>query len=95
MLILSVNIGFYNPVIVTMAISAVDSSQSSLAGASIYMFRLVGGALGLATILVLALDTATGICRAFIVEAHLSLVGFIVTILFFYCGHTQNSRAKV
>ncbi|BBM04022.1 hypothetical protein GL2_40960 [Microbulbifer sp. GL-2] len=46
MLILGVIISSYNPAIVTMAISAVDSFQSSLAGASIYILRLVGEGTG-------------------------------------------------
>ncbi|WP_020414977.1 MFS transporter [Microbulbifer sp. SSSA007] len=85
LMILGAGIGLFYSTITTAAITVVDPSRSSLAGAILYMFQIAGGALGLGmntTIVVMAPDLPTGIDRAFTVNAYLALAGLIVCILF-------------
>ncbi|MFA0810232.1 MFS transporter [Microbulbifer epialgicus] len=85
LIILGAGIGLFYSTITTAAITVVESSRASLAGAILYMFQIAGGALGLGmntTIVAMALDLPTGIDRAFTVNAYLALAGLIVCILF-------------
>lgn len=85
MMILGTGIGLFYPTITTAAITSVDPSRSSLAGAILYMFQIAGGAIGLGmntTIVALAPDISTGIDRAFTVNAYLALAGLVVCLLY-------------
>ncbi|SHE75694.1 drug resistance transporter, EmrB/QacA subfamily [Microbulbifer donghaiensis] len=85
MIVLGAGIGLFYPTITTAAITSVDPSRSSLAGAILYMFQIAGGAIGLGmntTIVAMAPDISTGIDRAFTVNSYLALAGLIVCLLF-------------
>ncbi|MFA0810233.1 MFS transporter [Microbulbifer epialgicus] len=85
LIVLGVGVGLFYSTITTAAITVVDPSRSSLAGAILYMFQIAGGALGLGmntTIVAMAPDLPTGIDRAFTVNAYLALAGLVVSILF-------------
>ncbi|BBM04021.1 MFS transporter [Microbulbifer sp. GL-2] len=86
LLLVGIGLGIYSPTIVTAAVTVVDPTESSLAGAIIYMFRFIGGALGLginATILATAPNLEVGIRWVFTVDAFVTLIGFVVSLL--YC----------
>ncbi|WP_445354590.1 MFS transporter [Microbulbifer sp. EKSA008] len=85
LVILGAGIGLFNSTITTVAITVVDSSRASLAGAIIFMFQIAGGAVGLGlntTIVAMATDMPTGIEYAFTVNAYLAMFAFIICILF-------------
>jgi EmrB/QacA subfamily drug resistance transporter len=58
LIISGVGFGFAVPSITTAAVGAVRESRASLAGGIIYMFQLVGGALGLAVVTTIFTDAA-------------------------------------
>jgi len=83
MMILGIGLGFFFSSITTVGITSVDPSQSSLAGAILYMFQNAGGAIGLGlntAIVVSAPTLLEGIRRAFIVDAALGTVGVIICL---------------
>jgi EmrB/QacA subfamily drug resistance transporter len=85
MVVLGIGIGLFYSSITTVAITALDPSMSSLAGAIIYMCQIAGGAvgLGLNTAIVVSGSTLTsGIHDAFLVNTVLALIGLAVTVLF-------------
>jgi EmrB/QacA subfamily drug resistance transporter len=85
MLILGVGIGSFYPTATTAGVTSVDESQSSLAGGILYMCQIAGGAigLGLTTTVFSAQDSfVDGIQAAFRLDAGLSLLGFLVALLF-------------
>ncbi|MBY6189557.1 MFS transporter [Microbulbifer agarilyticus] len=85
MVVLGAGIGLFYSTITTAAITVVHPSRASLAGAILYMFQIAGGAIGLGmntTIVAMAPDIATGIDRAFTVNAYLALAGLIVCLLY-------------
>ncbi|WP_444941339.1 MFS transporter [Microbulbifer sp. ZKSA004] len=85
LVILGAGIGLFNSTITTVAITVVDSSRASLAGAIIFMFQIAGGAVGLGlntTIVAMAADMPSGIEYAFTVNAYLAMFAFIICILF-------------
>jgi EmrB/QacA subfamily drug resistance transporter len=85
MLVLGFGIGLFYSSITTAGITAVDKSRSSLAGAIVYMFQIAGGSIGLGlntAIVVTAPSLATGISRAFFVDACLAVAGFLIVLLF-------------
>lgn len=47
LLVLGVGCGMFYPTVTTAAVTALDSSRSSLAGGIVYMFQIAGGAVGL------------------------------------------------
>jgi MFS family permease len=47
MVVLGIGVGLFYSSITTVAITALDPSRSSLAGAIVYMFQIAGGAIGL------------------------------------------------
>lgn len=96
LLLMGISIGIYSPAIITAAITSVDPSESSLAGAIIYMFKFIGGALGLgvnASIIAASPEIVIGIYRAFYVDAFLSLIGFAVSMLLISSNSQKNYRA--
>ncbi|WP_444897797.1 MFS transporter [Microbulbifer sp. SSSA005] len=85
LVILGAGIGLFNSTITTVAITVVDSSRASLAGAIIFMFQIAGGAVGLGlntTIVAMATDMPSGIGYAFTANAYLAMFSFIICILF-------------
>jgi MFS family permease len=85
MVVLGIGVGLFYSSITTVAITALDPSMSSLAGAIIYMCQIGGGAVGLGlntAIVVSAASLTDGIHDAFLVNTGLGLVGLAVTVLF-------------
>ncbi|WP_444936203.1 MFS transporter [Microbulbifer sp. JMSA004] len=85
LVILGGGIGLFNSTITTVAITVVDESRASLAGAIIFMFQIAGGAVGLGlntTIVAMAKDMPSGIDHAFTLNACLAIFAFVVCILF-------------
>ncbi|AWF81923.1 MFS transporter [Microbulbifer sp. A4B17] len=85
LVVLGAGIGLFNSTITTVAITVVDASRASLAGAIIFMFQIAGGAVGLGlntTIVAMATDMPSGIDYAFTVNAYLAMFAFIICVLF-------------
>ncbi|AWF82550.1 MFS transporter [Microbulbifer sp. A4B17] len=85
MLVLGVGLGLYFPTITTTAVTVLGPARASLAAALIYMFQIVGGAIGLAmntTVVAMAPELSEGIDRAFTVNACLAAAALIVSLLF-------------
>ncbi len=83
MIVLGVGIGLFYSSVTTLAVTALDASQSSLAGGIVYMCQVAGGAVGLGvnTAIVESADNLMqGITRAFLVDAALALVGLVVVL---------------
>lgn len=84
MIVLGVGVGLFYSSITTAAVTALDPSRASLAGAIVYMFQIAGGAvgLGLNTAIVTSESLVGGISTAFQVDAVLALVGLAIALLF-------------
>ncbi len=86
MVVLGFGIGAFYPTATTAGVTSVDESQTSLAGGIVYMFQIAGGSIGLGlTTAVFSANIppfADGIQVAFRLDAALSLVGFLVALLF-------------
>ena len=85
MVVLGIGIGSFYPTATTAGVTSVDESQTSLAGGIVYMFQIAGGSigLGLTTTVFSGQDSfVEGIEAAFRLDAALSLVGFLVALLF-------------
>jgi EmrB/QacA subfamily drug resistance transporter len=85
MIVLGIGIGSFYPTATTVGVTSVDESQTSLAGGIVYMFQIAGGSigLGLTTTVFSAQDTfVDGIQAGFRLDAILSLVGFLIALLF-------------
>jgi EmrB/QacA subfamily drug resistance transporter len=89
MVVLGIGVGLFYSSITTSAVTALDPSQSSLAGGIVYMCQIAGGAIGLGvnTAIVVSAgsssaDLASGIATAFKVDAALAAVGLVVALLF-------------
>jgi EmrB/QacA subfamily drug resistance transporter len=85
MVVLGIGIGLFYSSITTAAITAVDPSRASLAGAIVYMFQVAGGSVGLGfntALVATATSLTAGIQRAFLVDAGLALCGLVVSALY-------------
>jgi len=85
MIILGIGIGSFYPTATTAGVTSVDESQSSLAGGILYMFQIAGGSIGLGlttTVFSGQGDFIEGIQAAFRLDAALSLLGFLIALLF-------------
>jgi EmrB/QacA subfamily drug resistance transporter len=85
MVVLGVGVGLFYSSITTVAITALDPSRASLAGAIIYMFQIAGGAVGLGlntALVVTAPSLVEGVRIAFLVDAGLAVAGVLVAIFF-------------
>jgi len=83
MVILGIGVGLFYSSITTVAVTALDPSQSSLAGGIVYMCQVAGGAVGLGvnTAIVASADSlTTGITRAFVVDGVLALIGLAIAL---------------
>jgi MFS family permease len=85
MVVMGIGAGSFVPTATTAGVTSVDESQTSLAGGIVYMFQIAGGSigLGLTTTVFSSQDTfIDGIQAAFRLDAALSLVGFLIALLF-------------
>jgi EmrB/QacA subfamily drug resistance transporter len=86
MVILGLGIGSFYPTATTAGVTSVDESQTSLAGGIVYMFQIAGGSIGLGlTTTVFSAQVppfVDGIQAAFRLDAALSLVGFLIALMF-------------
>jgi EmrB/QacA subfamily drug resistance transporter len=90
MFVLGAGIGLFYSSVTTAGVTALDSSQASLAGGIVYMFQVAGGVLGLAVNTAIVTSDSSGsiakfvdgIADAFRVDAVLALGGFVVALLF-------------
>jgi EmrB/QacA subfamily drug resistance transporter len=85
MAVLGVGVGLFYSSVTTAAITAIDKSKSSLAGAIIYMAQIAGGSIGLGlntALVVTAASLTDGIDIAFKLDAALAVVGLVVVVLF-------------
>jgi EmrB/QacA subfamily drug resistance transporter len=96
MVILGIGIGSFYPTATTAGVTSVDESQTSLAGGIIYMFQIAGGSIGLGlttTVFSSAIPPfVDGVRAAFRLDASLSLVGFLISLLF--VGGTLLARSR-
>jgi len=96
MVVLGIGIGLFYSSITTAAITAVDHSRASLAGAIVYMFQIAGGSIGLGlntAIVVMAPSLPEGIGTAFLVDAFLAICGVLVSV-FFVGGTIDRERLR-
>jgi len=85
MVVLGIGVGLFYSSITTAAITALDPSQASLAGAIIYMFQIAGGSIGVGfntAIVVSASSMPAGIHTAFLVDGFLAIASAAVAVLF-------------
>ncbi len=85
MVVLGIGVGLFYSSITTAAITALDPSQASLAGAIVYMFQVAGGSIGVGfntAIVVSAISMPRGIHTAFLVDGILAICSAAVAILF-------------
>ncbi len=104
MVVLGIGVGLFYSSITTSAVTALDPSQSSLAGGIVYMCQIAGGAIGLGvnTAIVVAsgssgADLADGISTAFKVDAVLAAIGLVVALLFVggTIAHEAHHRLRI
>jgi MFS family permease len=84
MVVLGLGVGSFYPTATTAGVTSVDDSQTSLAGGIVYMFQIAGGSLGLTTTVFSASipPFVDGVQAGFRLDAGLSLVGFLISLLF-------------
>ena len=85
MVVLGIGVGLFYSSITTAAITALDPSRASLAGAIVYMFQIAGGSIGVGfntAIVVSASSMPAGIHVAFLVDGLLAMCSAAVAILF-------------
>ena len=85
MVVLGMGVGLFYSSITTAAITALDPSRASLAGAIVYMCQIAGGSIGLGlntAIVVSASSMPEGIHTAFMVDGALAVCGLLVAVLF-------------
>ncbi|WHI45716.1 MFS transporter [Microbulbifer sp. VAAF005] len=95
MLSLGVGLGLYFPTITTTAVTVLGPARASLAAALIYMFQIIGGAIGLAmntTVVAMAPELSEGIDRAFTINACLAAAALIVSLLFVKGDVSQKEK---
>jgi MFS family permease len=85
MVVLGIGIGSFYPTATTAGVTSVDESETSLAGGIVYMFQIAGGSIGLGlttTVFSSQASFVDGVSAAFRLDAGLSLVGFLIALLF-------------
>jgi EmrB/QacA subfamily drug resistance transporter len=85
MVVLGIGVGLFYSSVTTAAITALDPSESSLAGAIVYMFQIAGGSIGVGfntAIVVSAASLPLGIHTAFFVDGLLAMCSAAVALLF-------------
>ena len=97
MVVLGLGVGLFYSAITTAAVTALDPSRASLAGAIVYMFQIAGGAVGLGlntAIVTSASSLADGISNAFKVDAVLALAGLAVAVIFISGKATTDEHRR-
>jgi len=85
MVVLGIGVGLFYSSVTTAAVTALDPSRASLAGAIVYMFQIAGGSIGVGfntAIVVSASSMPKGIRTAFLVDGALAICSAVVAILF-------------
>jgi MFS family permease len=85
MVVLGVGVGLFYSSVTTAAVTALDPSRASLAGAIVYMFQIAGGSIGVGfntAIVVSSSSMPKGIHTAFLVDGALAICSAVVAILF-------------
>ena len=85
MVVLGIGVGLFYSSVTTAAITSLDASRASLAGAIVYMFQIAGGSIGLGintAIVLSASSMAEGIHYAFLVDGALAVCGVVLALLF-------------
>jgi len=85
MVALGIGVGLFYSSITTAAITALDPSEASLAGAIVYMFQIAGGSIGVGVntaIVVSASSMPAGIHIAFLVDGVLAIASAAVAVFF-------------
>jgi MFS family permease len=93
MIVLGIGVGLFYSSITTAAITALDPSQASLAGAIVYMFQIAGGSIGVGfntAIVVSATSMPAGIHIAFLVDGLLAIASAAVAV--FFVGGTIDAE---
>jgi len=88
MVVLGAGVGLFYSSVTTAAVTSLEPSEASLAGAIVYMFQIAGGSIGVAlntVIVVSASSMPAGIHVAFLVDGALALCSALNAILF--VGH--------
>lgn len=83
MVVLGAGVGLFYSSITTVAVTALDPSQSSLAGGIVYMCQVAGGAVGLGintAIVESAANLTQGISRAFLVDGLLAVAALVIVL---------------
>jgi EmrB/QacA subfamily drug resistance transporter len=96
MAVLGLGVGLFYSSITTAAITALDKSRSSLAGAIVYMAQIAGGSIGLGlntAIVVSGSTLAGGVSTAFFIDGCLAVGGFLV-VLFFVGGKVDKEQLE-
>ena len=84
MVVLGMGVGIFYSSVTTAAITALDPSQASLAGAIVYMCQIAGGSIGVGfnTVIVVSAESMpSGIHTAFLVNGALAIVGATVALI--------------
>jgi hypothetical protein len=98
MLVVGVGVGLFYSSITTVAVTAVPSTDSSLAGGIVYMCQIAGGSVGLGVntaIVVAAATLADGVSTAFLLDTLLATAAFGVAIAFNGGSGTLRERLHV
>ncbi len=85
MVVLGIGVGLFYSSVTTAAVTALDPSRASLAGAIVYMFQIAGGSIGVGfntAIVVSSSSMPKGIHTAFLVDGVLAICSAAVAILF-------------
>ena len=96
MVVLGIGVGLFYSSITTAAMTALDPSQASLAGAIVYMFQIAGGSIGVGfntAIVVSAASMPQGIHTAFLVDGTLA-IGSAAVAIFFVGGAIDLERLR-
>jgi len=98
MIILGLGVGLFYSSITTAGVTALDPSQTSLAGGIIYMCQIAGGSLGLGlntAIVLTGSGLADGIRTAFRVDAALAVFGLVIVLLFIGRSEPATHRLQL
>jgi EmrB/QacA subfamily drug resistance transporter len=98
MVILGLGVGLFYSSITTAGVTALDPSQTSLAGGIVYMCQVAGGSvgLGLNTAIVLsASGLSEGIRIAFRVDAVLALIGLLIVLRYIGTSEPATHRLQL
>jgi EmrB/QacA subfamily drug resistance transporter len=84
MVVLGIGVGLFYSSVTTAAVTALEPSEASLAGAIVYMCQIAGGSIGVAVntvIVVSAASMPSGIHTAFLVDGALAACSAVVAII--------------